>query len=57
MFNLHKFDCKAHELGSYNEEIVRVFYAFYVNTLRGSLDMGGKIFQTGFSHLYTSPGS
>lgn len=33
LFNLHKFDWMAQDLGSYNEDIVREFNVSYIDTL------------------------
>lgn len=37
LLSRHKFELIAQNLGFYNEEIVREFYASYVATLRGSI--------------------
>uniref|UniRef100_M1DYJ7 Integrase core domain containing protein n=1 Tax=Solanum tuberosum TaxID=4113 RepID=M1DYJ7_SOLTU len=37
LFNLHKCDWMARDLGTYSEEIVREFYASYAATLHGSI--------------------
>ncbi|KAG5631584.1 hypothetical protein H5410_003301 [Solanum commersonii] len=42
LFNLHKCDWMAQDPGTYSEEIVREFYAFYVATLRGSISKRSK---------------
>lgn len=38
IFNLHKCDYIAQNLGTYSEEIMRKFNAYYVATLRRSID-------------------
>ncbi|KAG5598915.1 hypothetical protein H5410_030285 [Solanum commersonii] len=42
LFNLHKCEWMAREPGTYSEEIVREFYAFYAATLRGSISKRSK---------------
>ena len=42
LFNFHKCDWMARDLGTYNEEIVREFYASYAATLRGSISKWPK---------------
>uniref|UniRef100_M1DVR0 Putative plant transposon protein domain-containing protein n=1 Tax=Solanum tuberosum TaxID=4113 RepID=M1DVR0_SOLTU len=42
LFNLHKCDWMAQSLGTYNEEIMREFYASYGATLRGSISKRAK---------------
>uniref|UniRef100_M1CXV0 Integrase core domain containing protein n=1 Tax=Solanum tuberosum TaxID=4113 RepID=M1CXV0_SOLTU len=42
LFNLHKCDWMARDLGTYNEEIVREFYASYAATLRGLISKRSK---------------
>ncbi|KAG5600781.1 hypothetical protein H5410_032151 [Solanum commersonii] len=37
LFNLHKCDWMARDLGTYSDEIVREFYAFYAAILRDSI--------------------
>ncbi|KAG5600569.1 hypothetical protein H5410_031939 [Solanum commersonii] len=37
LFNLHKCDWMARDLGTYNKEIVREFYASYAATICGSI--------------------
>uniref|UniRef100_M1DA23 Integrase core domain containing protein n=1 Tax=Solanum tuberosum TaxID=4113 RepID=M1DA23_SOLTU len=42
LFNLHKCNWMARDLGTYSEEIVREFYASYAATLRGSISKKSK---------------
>ena len=38
LFTRHRLEWTARSLGSYNEEMVREFYASYVETLRSQID-------------------
>lgn len=38
----HRLYCMTPSFGTYSEEIVREFYASYVDTLRGSIDRRSK---------------
>lgn len=42
LFTCHRLELMALSLGSYIEDIIREFYASYVENLRGSLDKRAK---------------
>ncbi|KAG5594533.1 hypothetical protein H5410_035765 [Solanum commersonii] len=52
LFKLHKYDWMARDLGTYNEEIVREFYASYAATLRGSIDKSQFLYGPSPDHTW-----